>query len=78
MVNNFIKYAVDTLDERSKKAGLYYDSVWINDAAPFQTKDVFPKYGGGKNYPKLKAIAKKYGKIEQTLLPQRTILERGG
>ncbi|KAL8823933.1 MAG: hypothetical protein Q9191_005428 [Dirinaria sp. TL-2023a] len=70
-VNKFIEYAVDTLDQRAKTRGLYYDSVWINDAAPFQTKNVFPKYGDGANYPKLKAIAKKYDPdgVFQHLLP---------
>lgn len=66
-VNRFVQYAVDTLDQRAKAAGMYYDSVWINDAAPFQTKQVFPKYGGGKNYAKLKQIAHKYGRSSPTM-----------
>lgn len=60
-VYSFFEYAINTLDQRAKAAGLYYDSVWINDAAPFQTKNVFPKYGSGASFPRLKAIAKKYG-----------------
>ena len=63
IVNEFIKYTIDTLDQRARATDLFYDSVWINDAAPFQTKDVFPKYGDGKNYAVLKAVAQKYGKM---------------
>ena len=67
-VFNFIQFAIDTLDQRAKIADMYYDFVWLNDAAPFQKKQVFLKYGGGRNYPKLKQIARKYGEFQHLVV----------
>lgn len=62
VVNDFIKKVIDTLDAKSKAAGLYYDFIYLNDAAPSQTTQTLPKYGGGKSLPRLKEIASRYGK----------------
>lgn len=63
VVNMFIQKAIETLDARSKAAGLYYDFIYLNDAAPFQKNQTLPKYGGGKSLPRMKAIAHRYGKF---------------
>ena len=62
VVNDFIKKVIDTLDAKSKAVGLYYDFIYLNDAAPSQTTQTLPKYGGGKSLLRLKEIASRYGK----------------
>ena len=62
VVNNFIQKTIDTLDAKSKAAGLYYDFIYLNDAAQSQTTQVFPKYGDGKSLQRMKEIASRYGK----------------
>ncbi|KAI0391866.1 hypothetical protein F5Y17DRAFT_387803 [Xylariaceae sp. FL0594] len=67
----FFQAMIDELDSRAKNAGLYYDLVYLNDAAPTQTRDVFQKYSNGTALPRLRNIANKYDpdQVFQTLAP---------
>ncbi|RYP52874.1 hypothetical protein DL768_002044 [Monosporascus sp. mg162] len=70
-IYKFFQDMIDELDNRAKKAGLYYDFVYLNDAAPTQTKDIFQKFSNGTALPKLREIAKSYDpdQVFQTLTP---------
>ena len=60
-VYEFIQFAIDTLDAKAKRAGLYYDHIYVNDAAPTQVGHVFQRYDEGRSLPKMRRIARKYG-----------------
>ncbi|KAL9628321.1 MAG: hypothetical protein Q9164_007318 [Protoblastenia rupestris] len=68
VVNKFIQDTVDTLDAKAKAADLYYNFIWINDAAESQIKQAFSKY---ESFPRLKDIARRYDPdaVFQKLLP---------
>ncbi|CRL18804.1 FAD-binding, type 2 [Penicillium camemberti] len=70
-IYKFFQNMIDELDNRAKKVGLYYDFVYLNDAAPTQTKDIFQKFSNGTALPKLRGVAKSYDpdQVFQTLTP---------
>ncbi|KAI1267665.1 hypothetical protein F5Y18DRAFT_308021 [Xylariaceae sp. FL1019] len=70
-IYQFFQDMIDELDDRAKKAGLYYDFVYLNDAAPTQTRDIFQKFSNGTALPKLRNVAERYDpdQIFQTLAP---------
>ncbi|KAJ5237729.1 hypothetical protein N7489_007820 [Penicillium chrysogenum] len=70
-IYKFFQDMIDELDNRAKKVGLYYDFVYLNDAAPTQTKDIFQKFSNGTALPKLREIAESYDpdQVFQTLTP---------
>jgi hypothetical protein len=60
LINDFARRCVANTDAEARSKDLYYPFTYLNDAAGWQ--DVFSLYGGGKSLPKMKAIAKRYGK----------------
>ena len=60
---------LETIDQRSKAAGLYYPFIFLNDAGP--GKSPFVTYGKGKSLLTLRRIRKQYDPAEvfQRLLP---------
>ncbi|KFA56683.1 hypothetical protein S40293_06264 [Stachybotrys chartarum IBT 40293] len=69
VIFQFFQDMIDELDNRAKQAGLYYDLIYLNDAAPTQTGDIFQKYSNGTALPKLREIAQRYDpdQVFQTL-----------
>jgi hypothetical protein len=60
LINDFARRCVANTDAEARSKDLHYPFIYLNDAAGWQ--DVFSLYGGGKSLPKMKAIAKRYGK----------------
>ncbi|KAJ5035530.1 uncharacterized protein L3040_007996 [Drepanopeziza brunnea f. sp. 'multigermtubi'] len=71
IIYRFFQDMVDELNRRAKAAGLYYDFVYLNDAAPTQTGAVFQKYANGTALPRLREIAHRYDphQVFQILTP---------
>ncbi len=57
-MNDFSRKLTATIDAKTKAAGLYYPSIYLNDAGKGQNP--FVLYGGGKSLPRMLAIRKKY------------------
>jgi hypothetical protein len=60
-VDAFHKKLFTAIETKAKKQGLYYAFKYLNDSPTFVK--VFDEYGGGKSLPKLRAIAKAYGRF---------------
>lgn len=55
---HFLTSLVEKIDIASKKAGLFYPFIFLNDAGIGQSP--FPLYGGGSSLEKMRTIARKY------------------
>jgi len=69
LITRFSLSILETIDQRSKAAGLYYPFVFLNDAGPGESP--FVTYGKGKSLSTLRHIRQQYDPtaVFQRLMP---------